>query len=67
MKWQPIETAPNDGTPFLVWLPVPQLNSNFQVAIFRPNVKLIGGRFAFDASCEPTHWIPLPEPPKEKP
>lgn len=23
-------------------------------------------QFAFDSDCEPTHWMPLPDPPKEK-
>lgn len=60
--WQSIESAPMDGTPILVWLEAPMLRSRYQIAIFRPNVSIIGGVFAFDAP-KPLGWQPLPEPP----
>ena len=62
--WQPIETAPKDGTDVLLgaegWV-------------------IIGSWFRFDdegngrwmhedgATCDPTHWQPLPSPPEVKP
>lgn len=66
MDWQPIETAPRDGTSFLVWLPTPELGSNVQVWSRRTEKYsgTICGRFAFDFRAGPTHWMPLPEPPK---
>lgn len=74
MNWQPIETAPRDGT---------------RVLLYRPEASLwwqvMGGRFDGDKyakkprpfwasdnwsltkteqrSCDPTHWMPLQPPP----
>jgi hypothetical protein len=61
--WQPIETAPKDGS-FLVLLPLPHLNSRLQVATYHPNVQIVGGVFLFDLASQPTHWMPLPETPQ---
>ena len=61
--WQPIETIPKDGTPVLVWLPVKMLNSHVHAATYHPNIAMIGGRFYFDATSEPTHWMPQPPEP----
>ena len=60
MDWQPIETAPKDATPILMW--------------HAPNWTLIGW-FYEDGSFyrtdglsfnrkDPTHWMPLPDPPQ---
>lgn len=62
MNWQPIETAPRDGTVVLTW------------ARHRPNRFAALGHF--DANCgdwvsdgnlylEPTHWMPMPTPPNK--
>lgn len=61
--WQPIETIPMDGTPVLVWLPRQYLGSRIHVATYRPNVKLVAGRFAFDLDRPPSHWRILPPAP----
>lgn len=61
--WRPIDTAPGDGT-FLVYLPDEPRGKQMQVATWHPNVKVIGHVFAFDLT-KPTHWMPLPDPPKE--
>jgi len=50
-KWQPIETAPRDGTEILVWAP----------GSGRWLIKFDGEEPAGRAF---THWQPLPEPPK---
>jgi hypothetical protein len=59
--WQPIETAPENGT-FLVFMP--EEHTQMQVAKWHPNVKTIGNSFAFDLS-DPTHWHPLPAAPHQ--
>ena len=68
--WQPIETAPRDGSKVLLWLPDP-----------RTLDPVIIGRWSFDSwwthddrwmndhsdesefDIAPTYWQPLPEPP----
>jgi hypothetical protein len=50
--WQPIETAPRDGTPILTWGP------EFMCPC--DNYWLSGGWYEYG---EPTHWMPMPEAP----
>jgi hypothetical protein len=79
MQWQPIETAPKDGT--RVWIYVPDFDPNEYVASFA-HTDLPddhedyweGWTFADEVlinhSCEepePTHWMPLPAPPSPCP
>jgi hypothetical protein len=74
-EWQPIETAPKDGTKMLGWAPHKLINDpKFRVVtMWWKDTKWRGvGAPAFDwCSTEsgsligdPTHWMPLPEPPK---
>ena len=60
-EWQPIETAPQDGTQILVFG-----HDTFAVAEFRNGEwRDMGdiGWGGFYAEVMPTHWMPLPEPP----
>jgi hypothetical protein len=63
-QWQPIETAPAEGK-FMVYMP-DEKRQPIQVARWHPNVKVIGGSLDFDMP-KPSHWMALPEPPKDKP
>ncbi len=66
MNWQPIETAPEETDVFCFWrgLGGPNVDGrNYGVAMFSdgmwrdpedPEIEFV----------EPTHWMPLPEPPK---
>lgn len=64
-EWQPIETAPLDGTVVLTFTP----SRNPQIAtMFWANPGTIQNKWC----CEdgswyvkgPTHWMPLPDPPR---
>lgn len=72
MDWQPIETAPQDGF-FLVyeggamrtmlrekgqWLPTALAWDQFGAPLSNARVRETG-------VYDPTHWMPLPEPPKD--
>jgi hypothetical protein len=60
-EWQPIETAPKDGTDVLVWWPdwmaQPIRVANFEV---RHRCWVTGSG---SSAQPPTHWMPLPQPP----
>lgn len=58
-EWQPIETAPKDGTDVLVWCGGTMFIACMEV-----------GRWFFDRTDYsvkplPTHWMPLPPAPKK--
>ena len=75
MTWQPIETAPKDGTHILVYA-YGEYSSAYYVAkeiddeeycgkgMYR-KVKIDAGYLHYETDKYPTHWMPLPEPPKE--
>ncbi|WP_424441089.1 DUF551 domain-containing protein [Parvibaculum sp.] len=62
-EWQPIETAPKDGTKILLTGPHDANGRYMEVCGYWKD------RFPvtwMDGHGEPTHWMPLPAPP-EKP
>ena len=67
MEWQPIETAPKDGSAILgAWQ---CLNKTWDMdAMFWFEEDGEGAWFDYfgDYDHSPTHWMPLPEPPKEE-
>lgn len=65
-NWQPIKTAPKDGTNIIVYRPsfdgryIPQVGMDWW---FKTN----SGDMTWAKSrpdTQPTHWMPFPEPPK---
>lgn len=62
IDWQPIETAPKDRE-FLAAVPGPRGNG-YLLIVGKVNdgglLASIPGRWSY----EPTHWMPLPEPPQ---
>ena len=60
MDWQPIETAPRDGAAVLVY----DENLTYEIA-YRYRAEWRYGPKGY--SCKPTHWMPLPAPPKDRP
>lgn len=69
-EWQPIETAPKDGRHILLFAPGyrPDINPpDYYVAQWRYGMWSLvhAGGYAVDALLdeEPSHWMPLPNPP----
>ena len=61
--WRPIATAPKDGTAILGWWAGECMIVNWCVFIERWESSHDGEDLFMP---EPTHWMPLPEGPKEK-
>lgn len=82
MEWQPIETCPKDGSPFLIWvhaethgetddgLQFVADNSYADLGWWLTGTDPMPYGYVDFASQnthnvdEPTHWMPLPQPPK---
>lgn len=66
-QWQPIETAPKDGTKFLAY-PVFGKPCEVHIVWWEKLVRVSGWRAMFGvwSPREPTHWMPLPAPPDVK-
>lgn len=73
-EWQPIESAPKDGSEVLLYLSAPWSKiekarwyapwSNWQAGVI-PSDPAREEYYGIGSSV-PTHWMHLPEPPKEK-
>ncbi len=74
MDWQPIETAPKDGTVFDVWLgDCDENDRQFYCtgktrrspgwAWAREKFRPCGGLPVVTVFVQPTYWMPLPAPP----
>ena len=61
--WQPIETAPKDGTKFLAYEGGAE-NKHYECWWQDDFSNWSGWQDWWDSEPEPTHWMPLPEPPK---
>jgi hypothetical protein len=67
MMWQPIETAPRDGTAVLCFRLLDG-KPEIKTAYWRPDREAFGGEaWSYFPSYPPTHWMPLPEPPEKGP
>ena len=79
-EWQPIETAPRDGTSVLLWglvageISGPDKETGFagegewaEGTHYKPDEDwwLLSGGDCYSTWCKPTHWMPLPEPPNQ--
>ena len=65
-NWQPIHTAPKE-TRVLVWVDgqVFIATQEYEQASYEDSYESFWYWDAFDSGECPTHWMPLPEPPKE--
>ena len=57
--WQPIDTAPRDGMPVLLFLPAWDM---FEVGVYNAALGQWQERTG-DLMDTPSHWMPLPPPP----
>ena len=76
-QWQPIETAPKDGTQILLCRAFDADGNRIEpLGIFAQCAQWWGIEEGWVVYCsmvrepllhfEPTHWMPLPQPPTEK-
>ncbi|CAB4199921.1 Domain of unknown function DUF551 [uncultured Caudovirales phage] len=68
-KWQPIETAPRDGTRVLIgWAGCYPSRNHVRIARFAVPVGYKNRGWTDDDNegrcITPTHWMPLPKPPQ---
>ena len=74
-EWQPIETAPKDGTAVMLfsttwpkeWGDVPVIGKAYEVIDYETRQHISYGWQDVDGCAFQeglTHWMPLPEPPK---
>lgn len=73
-KWQPIETAPKDGTRILTFNLTPCEDADTRRTTIEKAISVsywvFGGWMEYPANPrfiegqKHTHWMPLPEPPK---
>lgn len=56
--WQPIETAPRDGTRVLVYTDHLQTVASYDM-VFKKWELALCGEFAASGQIWPTHWMPL--------
>lgn len=58
--WQPIETAPKDGSEIILFDPDYFQRSGFEGRYSAPRGNWLS---SYDSPVNPTHWRPLPAPP----
>lgn len=62
MQWQPIDSAPKDGTEVLVWLPQRMLIRQVRYTQLTWTYATVPG--LHDLMDTPSHWMPLPTAPE---
>lgn len=72
-EWHPIETAPKEYTPILLYSKAIGIAIGWWMGLYRPEAATLegwgpwgdgNGRFSLNDDEEPTHWMSLPEPPE---
>ena len=70
MNWQPIETAPKDGTWVLLSGGHPDFDDcKKEIKSFSMEMRVFwldDAPYQWSEYNEPTHWMPLPNPPEEE-
>lgn len=71
MTWQPIETAPKDGTWVLLYDPSCDISRGGRIGVGSYEDDFGDGSWIFDDTGSipwepfPTHWMPLPPKPEQ--
>lgn len=77
MEWEPIETAPKDGTHILLFMEDEVIEGWFDLKLSvdgkpyaEPEWAVVsmpshGCGCCAERNCDPTHWMPLPPLPEE--
>jgi hypothetical protein len=66
-EWMPIDSAPRDGGDFLAYSASrKECGVAYFIVTFTEFPSLICNN-SYGESFNPTHWMPLPEPPEVKP
>jgi hypothetical protein len=66
-EWRDIESAPKDGSRFVVLIPKDWRRAHYRPCIAYWERAMTRPRFIFDDWSKapgPTHWMPLPAPPR---
>lgn len=63
-RWRPIESAPKDGAPLLCLIPGRFTAPRMRVLRWKADRWVLDGQSDNDF-YQPSHWMPLPLPPKE--
>lgn len=63
MSWQPIETAPKDGTFVLLFGPHHRAGQDRQLTACWDGQTWESADDGYGIYLKPTHWMPLPEAP----
>jgi len=76
-EWKPIETGPKDGTYVLLFYPTYKLH--VRIGNYEKREEFVNGKLKYSKEhwkcdvmsmpgCDPqpTHWMPLPEPPEKE-
>jgi hypothetical protein len=66
MEWQPIESAPKDGTPVDIWCAGFRYTDAYWGRVANEWLDEDGDPIKDYYGEEPTHWMPLPSPPSRK-
>jgi hypothetical protein len=66
-EWQPIKTAPKDGTPILGYFGLTAGDEPPDMAVtrYKRSWGWMSTEVPFARFGNPTFWMPLPDPPKE--
>ena len=65
--WRPMETAPKDGTPVLIYFPRIGSQRRGQAVAYYHRVSGSWVTHPGMYNRSPTHWMPLPDPPDPTP